>query len=97
MVELQLPPGSRGPGPWSNVGDCILTRHWDDDRLTVDQADPRIIVSAEFLEQFREDKGDSEVTLSGDVLRIEASNRTVIYRIGEKVPHMLAYFAEWPD
>jgi hypothetical protein len=97
MVELQLPPGVRGPGPWDSVGDCIITRHWDDGRLTVDQADPRVIVSVEFLEEVRRGKGAPEITIRDDVMRIEASNRTVIYRIGEKVPDMYAYYAEWPD
>lgn len=27
----------------------------------------------------------------------DSTNRTVVYRIGEKVPDMLAYYAEWPD
>lgn len=81
----------------TDLGECILTRHWDSGALTVDRADPRVMVSAELLDEWRSGKGEPEVTINGDVLRIEASNRTVIYRIGEKVPDMYAYFAEWPD
>ncbi|MEU8278216.1 hypothetical protein ACFYOK_37385 [Microbispora bryophytorum] len=95
--ELQLPDGWRGPGPWDNAGECIVTRHWDDGTLTVDRADPRILISAELLDEFREGKRTPEVTVTEDVLRIEAANRTVIYRIGDKVPHLHAYLAEWPD
>jgi hypothetical protein len=97
VTELQLPPGSRGRGPWDNVGDCILTRHWEDGRLTVDKADPRVMVSGELLSELRDGKGAPEIVIKGDVMRIEAANRTVIYRIGEKVPDMFAYYAEWPD
>ncbi|WP_433520125.1 hypothetical protein ACQP2T_63335 (plasmid) [Nonomuraea sp. CA-143628] len=55
------------------------------------------MVSAELLDEWRRGEGDPEVTVNSDVIRIEASNRTVIYRIGEKVPDMYAFFAEWPD
>lgn len=96
VTELQLPPGARSGGPWDRAGDCIMTRHADG-ILTVDQADPRILISAELFDELISGIGDPEVTVTGDVLRIEASNRTVIYRIGEKVPGMRAYYAEWPD
>jgi hypothetical protein len=80
-----------------HVGECIFTRHWEDGRLTVDRADPRVVVSAALLDEWRRGEGEPEVTVNGDVLRIAAANRTVIYRIGEKVPHLHAYYAEWPD
>lgn len=79
------------------VGECIITRHWEDGSLTVDRADPRIHVSAVLLEAVRRGDGDPEVTLAGDVLRIDAANRKVIYRIGEKDPELDVYHAEWPD
>ena len=36
-------------------------------------------------------------TYRGAVLKICGVNRTVIYRIGEYVPRVDGYAAEWPD
>lgn len=94
--ELQLPDGWQGPGLDALVGEFVV-HHEDDGTLTVVRADPRILISVELLEEFREGRRTPEVTVTGDVLRIEAANRTVIYRIGDEVPYMHAYYAEWPD
>jgi len=65
-------------------------------RLFIDRADPRILISAAIIEAAR--SGASPWTsLDGDVLRIEAENRTVVYRIGRKVHGAWCYEAEWPD
>lgn len=82
----------------ADVGECIVTEHRDGDRrwLTFDRADPRIMVSAELLEAIAKAPGPG-VSLDGDILRIEGADRTVIYRIGEKVPDYFGYYAEWPD
>ena len=80
-------------------------------RLWIRQADPRILIAAELLyEAFvapapgvsldtdlvRED-GNGTPFWEGAVLKIEGVNRTVIYRVGEYVPRIRGYVAEWPD
>jgi hypothetical protein len=35
--------------------------------------------------------------MEGWLLTVKGGNRTVLYRIGELLPHLEAYAAEWPD
>lgn len=93
MTELAWLDGK--PRPLEPVGDCVMTRH-DDGTIHIDQADSRILVSERLLDEIRYGC-NPHVILDGDVMKIHGTNRTVIYRIGEKVPNMLAYYAEWPD
>lgn len=79
------------PPPLKPVGECIAV--WTPNGLRVDRADPRILVSAELVEQLM----GPDLAIDGHLLRIEGFNRTAVYRIGEKVPNMFAYYAEWPD
>ncbi len=75
-------------------GDCYMARIGD--TLEVTRADPRILITQQALDEVR--NGDRRyVTLIGDILTINASNRRVIYRIGEYLPNRQAYVAEWPD
>jgi hypothetical protein len=64
-------------------------------RTTIVHADPCIQITADMLESTR--RGYTSATLDGDLLRIEGANRTVVYRIGDMVPGLDAYWAEWPD
>jgi len=68
-----------------------------DGSLRIDQADPRILVSDEFLLQVEEGEADPQVAFDGDVLKIHGTNRTVVYRLGEEIPDLCARYAEWPD
>ncbi|MEO3856212.1 hypothetical protein [Acrocarpospora sp. B8E8] len=83
-----------------DYGNCVVAQNFDG-TLTVERADPRILISAELLNIVRNlDRVDwmhPGVALVGDVLTIDGSNQTVVYRIGEKVPDRYAYYAEWPD
>jgi len=65
--------------------------------MWVVEAAPRTLVSEEMLDQVRSGGGRPEVTLEGDMLKVRARNRTLIYRIGEYLPERHAYVAEWPD
>ena len=82
-----------------------------DGGIRIDQADPRILISAELLAEAFVAPAPG-VSLSagqetwarngtpfwgGAVLKIEGVNRTVIYRIGEYVPRVRGYIGEWPD
>lgn len=93
------------PPPSLPDGECVLTR-LGDGSLRIDQADPRVLVSAELLtESLRYDapKGVSlyvplgSFSFTGSVLRIEGANRTAVYRIGEYLAPVNGYVAEWPD
>ena len=81
-------------------------------RLRIDQADPRILISAELLDAtigipngllplgcVRLDLTGCRPGhgYTGAVLHIDGAGRRVIYRIGEYVPRVRAYIAEWPD
>jgi hypothetical protein len=81
-------------------GDWFVTGIGPD--LHIDRADPRVRISGELLEQIRAGNYHPAVTLDGDLLKIRAVNRTVIYRIGRQVDVHLegqrgTYLAEWPD
>lgn len=75
-----------------------------DDELVVVRADPRILVTAEFLDEIRrvtetfDELGwPSLATLKDDVLILNGVNQKVIYRIGEHLAQPDCYVAEWPD
>lgn len=98
--------------PWDTTGlagapgHCVIRREREfaslDDSLIIERADPKIWVSAEFLAEVecgtpaRED-GRPYAEIDGDLLRINADNRTVVYRLGEHHLAMDVYEAEWPD
>ena len=81
----------------------------DDGILRIDHADPRILISAELPDLLADcpaPQSDAWLDVTecrpgygyvGAVLHIEGVNRTVIYRIGEYMPHAPAYIGEWPD
>lgn len=94
----------------SHQGECVLRREGDD--LLVDKADPMVRITAEFIRGVEravpcspirlvwpEGLGPDPVfgTCVGAVLRIEAVNRTVIYRLVEYEFQPDWYLAEWPD
>jgi hypothetical protein len=103
VLTLMLPP----PG----VGDFWCTR-LEDGSIRVDQADPRILISADLLYKITDvlvpppgvslrwpspPPASGRFLYNGAVLTIHGVNRTVIYRITEYVPRVHGYVAEWPD
>lgn len=75
-------------------------------RLCIDRADPGVWASVELLVKIAEGCGHPDTSISlGDrrdalrdgLLTIRASNRTVVYRIGEYDPQHLRYLCHWPD
>ena len=90
-------------------GECIITR-LDSGCLRIEQADQRIVIGVQLLEQIQAAAMPS-VTLTlaawvsrdqgacyeGAVLRIEAVNRTVSYRITEWLPWYCGCIAELTD
>jgi hypothetical protein len=108
MAELAVTDGMPPPDDLPR-GECILTR-LDDGSIRINQADPRILISAPLLWQVT-DAPAPGVSLrwlsppppvdrflyTGAVLTIHGVNRTVIYRIGAYVPRVDGYISEWPD
>lgn len=97
-------------------GECRVTSLHDSRgacmAVRIAQADPRITVTADLLEELlaygsgpfaelRPGPGASVMPglqgFTGWLLTIRGENRTVMYRIGRKVPTARAYEAEWPD
>lgn len=109
MAELATRDGTPPPGDLPR-GECIVTR-LPGGNFRIDQADPRILISAEVLvEAFI--APSSGVSLNTDMVRegpngtpfwegavltIRGVNRTVIYSIGEYVSRVRGYIGEWPD
>jgi hypothetical protein len=98
------------------TGECVVTSLHDHrgacERVRIDRADPRILVAAQLLEDWRTYGTGPFADLrpgpgaavfpglhgfGGWLITIRGENRTVVYRIGRKVPTALAYEAEWPD
>jgi hypothetical protein len=78
-----------------SIGECVLTT--TDEGVRIDQADPEILIASELLDEMRAGSLHPDVSLDGELLRIEGINRTVIYRLGDKVPDLHACYASWPD
>lgn len=81
-------------------GNCVVSQAFDG-TLVIERADPRILISAEFVNIMRNlDRVDwlnPAVTLRDDVLTIDGNNQRVIYQIGEDLVPPGYYVAEWPD
>ena len=80
----------------------------DDGSLRIDRADPRIVISAEVIEQAASGRLGPRFTVTmldytvpnghaGALLKIRAANRNVVYRLTEWVPSIRAYVGEWPE
>lgn len=105
MVELAVRDGRTPPADLPR-GECIVTR-LDDGSIRIDQADPRVLISAELLNEIADGSGrphawlDLRVSgmfhLVGAVLHINAVNQQVVYRITEYVPSVHGYIGQWPD
>lgn len=80
---------------------------WAGGHLVVDHADPRVIISLRLLDHFVCGRAAPEVTVrhpdgvtpswAGAVIRIEAVNRTLLYRLTEYLDWYGGWVAEWPD
>jgi hypothetical protein len=82
-------------------GDCTISDRivpeTSQREIHLDHADPRIQIAEDFLNEIRGGHHHPGVALDGDLLKIRATNRTVIYRIGIYTPDRKVYTAEWPD
>lgn len=77
-------------------------------RVRIDHADPRIIIGVQLIDDIVCGRCIPDVTIShpqdatatswfGAVIRVEAVNRTLVYRLTEYVPWYCGWIAEWPD
>jgi hypothetical protein len=102
MAELALRDGFTTPSDLPR-GDCIMTS-LGGGSIRVDHADPRVLISAEVLDNAADHPDDCVRldldtchTYVGSVLKISGVNRRVVYRIVEHVPAVNAYIGQWPD
>jgi hypothetical protein len=105
MAELAVTDG-RPPPAGLPDGEFWCTR-LDGGTVRIDQADPRILVSAKLLDAIisnpvAEQRADLAGCMPGHgyvgaVLHIHGVNRHVVYRVTEYVPRINGYIAEWPD
>jgi hypothetical protein len=90
-------------GMEAGYGECRVTSLHDARgslmRLRIDQADPRILITRELLEQMQPPDPDWPLpaTFDGEIVRIRGENRSVIYRVVRYLPELGCYEAEWPD
>jgi hypothetical protein len=98
--------------PGTGVGECIEQRHYDAGTgcywLSIERSDPVIHISHEILKRWMAGDHLPEVTVTplerwnprtpvpGTVIRIQGRNRTVIYRLTERL-NAHTWLAEWPD
>jgi len=84
-----------------SFGDCLVTKHYggptEDDYITVDRADPVVLISSGMVEELQRDALVPEVELNGDVMTINAANRRVVYRIDWASFDGHCYTMRWPD
>jgi len=77
------------------VGDCIVVNLYDERRIRVERADPRIWVAQQFLDATHH----PDISIIDDVITINAVNQRVVYRINRTwtLPDADCWLAEWPD
>jgi hypothetical protein len=86
-------------------GECIVSLR--DGGLWIEHADPRVMISLELLDEIVRGDCHPQVTIRpadefgdtwvGALLRIEAENQTVLYRLAEYVAPQHGWIMEWPD
>lgn len=98
----------------TSLGDVTLRATYDDEgnvaTLIVEEAAPRVLISGKLLRQLAAGEGHDRTPRAtvdnpwvGGVLRIEADNATLVYRITTYAPALDgvvipdAFIGEWPD
>lgn len=80
--------------------------HRDGDRLRIEHADPRVVISFQLLDAIVRGDGHPDVTITAApgaagwqdaVIRINAANRTLVYRLTECLGWYCGWIMEWPD
>jgi hypothetical protein len=67
------------------------------EQLIVDQADPRILVTREFLARALREGTHPAVEITEGRIVIDAANRRVVYEIGRWLSAIDCYEAAWPE
>jgi hypothetical protein len=67
------------------------------EQLIVDQADPRILVTREFLTRAIREGTHPAVEVTEGRIVIDAANRRVVYEIGRWLSAIDCYEAAWPQ
>jgi hypothetical protein len=67
------------------------------EQLIVDQADPRILVTREFLARAIREGTHPAIKITVGRIVIDAANRRVVYEIGRWLSAIDCYEAAWPE
>jgi hypothetical protein len=101
-AELSVTDGMPPPAGLPQ-GECITTV-LPDGGLRIDRADPRILISTELIDMIADNPSPLArldttgcQTFIGALLKIDAANRQVVYRITGWLPRIRGFTAEWPD
>jgi hypothetical protein len=90
-------------GPWPpGAPTGVFTCHGDLDELVVDQADPRLVISAELIDHIADHPHPNaflDVTgcrdFIGALLKIRGVNRNVVYRLTGWYPSIRGFLGEF--
>lgn len=78
----------------SDYRGSVTATSLSDGRLRIDEAPPRIRISDTLMDALRAGPHHPDVSLDGDVLRIDAVNRQVAYRITGRDNAAFCHLAE---
>lgn len=67
------------------------------DRLVIDQADPRILVTRELMTTALRYGSHPDVEITQGRIVVDAANKRVVYRVGRYLPMLDCYEAELSD
>lgn len=107
---MKPPPAEQVYWPYSGkteFGDCWCTTLYGERGepvgVRIEQADPRVLISAELLHSFHAGMAFGSLTCAGatcpvgDVFAFNGVNRRVVYVVRRPVEQFNCYVAEWPD
>lgn len=84
----------------ARIGDLVVRRHYNPDgewpTIEIVRADPKIRISLPMMLELLITENPA-VKFDGDILTITATNRNVVYLVGDLDPSTDTYPAEWPD
>lgn len=93
------------PANYSGTCELVMTSGCENSllepRLLVKRADPRVKIVGNLIREAKTTRPGLDdrplAQVDGDLFRINAHNRTVVYRLVEYLEGEDVYLAEWPD
>lgn len=79
------------------IGYGMLLIDNTEDGLYIKQADPRVLITCEMLDEFKKGNIHENAVFIDRILTINGINRKVVYKLGKYNHSLNAYDLEWPD